>query len=231
MRAQARARIASRFTSDLYRGGLTRRLLSEESVRAALESVGTAAGGREPETARGTTHISAVDRLGNAASLTISTGSGSGVVVQGTGIHLNNMLGEFDLALTGAARGAGARVTSMMAPTIVLGAAGPRLVVGSAGSLRLRGAIMQAVVNVVRHGMSVDEAIERPRVHADEEHVHVEGGADAGEVDRLAELGYDVVRWRRRNLFFGGAAAVELLPDGTLHAAGDPRRGGDGVVV
>ncbi len=231
MREQARARGAPRFTSDLYRGGLTRRLFSEDRMRAALDSIGQAAGVPEPSSPRGTTHISAVDRLGNAASLTISTGSGSGVVVPGTGIHLNNMLGEFDLTVTGATRGAGLRLTSMMAPTIVLGATGPRLIVGSAGSLRLRGAIMQAVVNVVRHGMSVEEAIGHPRVHADEEHVHVEGGADAAEVDRLAALGYDVVRWRRRNLFFGGAAAVELLPDGALHAAGDPRRGGDGVVV
>jgi hypothetical protein len=44
-------------------------------------------------------------------------------------------------------------------------------------------------------------------------------------------MGYDVVRWRRRNLFFGGTNAVEVLPGGTLAAAGDARRGGAGVVV
>ena len=56
-------------------------------------------------------------------------------------------------------------------------------------------------------------------------------GSTAAELDRLEALGYDVVRWRRRNLFFGGAAAVEFEQDGALAAAGDPRRGGAGVVV
>jgi gamma-glutamyltranspeptidase/glutathione hydrolase len=231
MREQARARGRRGFTAALYRGGLPRRLYAEEHLREALERIGSAPGVAEPAPHSGTTHISAVDQQGNAAALTISTGSGSGVIVPGTGIHLSNMLGEFDLNVTGAARSAGLRLTSMMAPSLVVGPEGPRLVVGSAGSLRLRGAIMQAVVNVVRHGMAVEDAIAAPRVHVDDQHVHVEGGADPGEVDRLEELGYDLVRWRRRNLFFGGAAAVERQPGGELHAAGDPRRGGHGVVV
>ena len=100
-----------------------------------------------------------------------------------------------------------------------------------AGSARLRGAIMQIVVNVLQHGMAVDEAIGAPRVHVDEPHVHCEGGFEPAELDRLQALGYDVVRWRRRNLFFGGANAVEVRADGSLAAAGDPRRGGAGVVV
>jgi hypothetical protein len=68
-------------------------------------------------------------------------------------------------------------------------------------------------------------------LHVDEPHVHCEGGFDPGEVDRLEAMGYDVVRWRRRNLFFGGTNAVEVLPGSELAAAGDARRGGDGVVV
>ena len=74
----------------------------------------------------------------------------------------------------------GARLTSMMAPSIVLDDEDPRLVVGSAGSIRLRGAILQIVVNVVHHGMPVEEAIEAPRVHFDDGHVHCEGGSDPG---------------------------------------------------
>jgi gamma-glutamyltranspeptidase/glutathione hydrolase len=172
-----------------------------------------------------------LDAEGNAAALSTSTGSGSGVFVPGTGIYLNNMLGEFDL-VGGTPPRPGVRLTSMMAPTIALDGGGrPRLVVGSAGSARLRGAIMQIVVNVLRHGMTVDEAIDAPRIHVDEPHVHCEGGHDAAELDRLVERGYDVVRWRRRNLFFGGAAAVEVLGDGSAAAAGDPRRGGAGVLV
>ncbi len=118
-----------------------------------------------------------------------------------------------------------------MAPTLVLREGRPRLVIGSAGSLRLRGAIFQVVVNVVGHGLAVDEAIDRPRVHLEEPHVHCEGGHDPAELDRLEARGYELVRWRRRNLFFGGVSAVEFRADGALTAAGDPRRGGDGVVV
>jgi gamma-glutamyltranspeptidase/glutathione hydrolase len=186
---------------------------------------------QKPVPVGGTTHVSAIDEDGNAASLSTSTGSGSGVIVPGTGIYLNNMLGEYDLVADGEVP-AGRRLTSMMAPSIAVDRAGvPRLVVGSAGSARLRGAIMQIVVNVLEHGLGVQDAIAAPRVHLDEPHVHCEGGHDPAELDRLEAAGRDVVRWRRRNLFFGGAAAVGVLADGSLEAAGDPRRGGAGVVV
>src|SRR5205823_14284140 len=120
--------------------------------------------GRLPEAAAGTTHIAVVDGKGNAASLTASTGSGSGVVVPGAGIQLNNMLGEFDLAATGRVPKPGVRFTSGMAPSLVLRDRRPRLVVGRAGSLRLRGAIFQIVVNAVAHGRRGEGASDRPRV-------------------------------------------------------------------
>jgi gamma-glutamyltranspeptidase/glutathione hydrolase len=231
MREQTRAR-GGRFTSNLYRGGLAQRLYSEENVRAALDRIRRREGARhEPVGAPGTTHISVVDGHGNAASLTASTGSGSGVIVRG--VHLNNMLGEYHLNPARGGASPGRRLTSMMAPSIVLEDDRPRLVVGSAGSVRLRGAILQIVVNVVEHGLAVEQAIGAPRVHLEEPHVHCEGGAgaDPAELDRLEARGYELVRWRRRNLYFGGAAGVELMSDGTLAAAGDPRRGGHGVVV
>ena len=159
----------------------------------------------------GTTHISVVDDDGNVASLSCSLGSGSGVVVPGTGIHLNNMLGEADLAVDDAKPGE--RLTSMMSPSLVLKDGEPRLVVGSAGSNRLRGAILQVVDNVVRKGMDVRTAVDAPRVHYESGETHAEPGADASAD----------VQWRDRNLFFGGVNAVDCV---TLEAAGDPRRGG-----
>jgi gamma-glutamyltranspeptidase/glutathione hydrolase len=200
MEAQEAARGAA-FVRSLYRGGLAAQLL------------------------RGTTHNSVVDRDGNAASLSASLGSGSGVVVPGTGIHLNNMLGELDLI--GAAR-AGERLTSMMAPSLALRDGRPRLVLGSAGSARLRGAILQVVANLVGRGMPVAAAVEAPRVHAEEGVVHCESSAAA---DELEHEGRAVVRWREQNLYFGGVSAVEVRDDGSLAAAGDPRRGGAGMVV
>jgi len=177
---------------------------------------------------RGTTHISVIDARGNAVALTASTGAGSGIVIPGTGIHMNNMVGEFDIARKPRP---GKRLSSGMSPSVVLRGGTPHLVVGSAGSLRLRGAVLQIVVNVVGHGLPVEDAIDRPRVHLDEVDVlHCEGGHDQAELDRLEQMGWNVARWRNRNLFFGGAAAV-TLDNGELAAAGDPRRGGAGVVV
>jgi gamma-glutamyltranspeptidase/glutathione hydrolase len=230
MREQTRVRDDA-FARELHEGGLAERLLSPRWLDAARARVREREDGvAEPAPPGGTTHVSAVDAEGNAASLSSSTGSGSGVIAPGTGIHLNNMLGEYDLVAGGPAE-PGRRLTSMMAPTVVLGAGGPRLVVGSAGSVRLRGAIMQVTANVIAHGLRVGEAIDAPRVHLDEPHVHCEGGFAPEALDQLEAWGYDVVRWRRHNLFFGGTNAVAVDEDGTLDAAGDARRGGDGVVV
>lgn len=201
---QARARTLPGFARLLYRGGLAKHVLG----------VG------------GTTHISVLDAAGNAASLSISTGSGSGVIVPGTGFQLNNMLGEWDLVSHGAPLRPGTRLTSMMAPSVALERGRVRLVLGSAGSVRLRGAVMQVAANVLGRGLGVREAIERPRLHPEEGVVHCEGGTADEDAARLEELGWEVTRWRRLNLFFGGVSAVE--PGA---AAGDPRRGGHGIMV
>jgi gamma-glutamyltranspeptidase / glutathione hydrolase len=180
---------------------------------------------RRAEAVGGTTHISVVDGDGDAASLSCSLGSGSGIVVPGTGIHLNNMLGETHLA--GGER-RGGRLLSLMAPSLLLRDRRPRLIVGSAGSTRLHGAILQVVANVAARGLAVEEAVEAPRMHVEVGIAHCE---DPVAADELEAAGYPVVRWRQRNLFFGGVSAVEIGEDGSLAAAGDPRRGGGAVVV
>ena len=200
------------------------------SLAAALAAGYGAAGPGASSGAKltGTTNVSAVDGDGAAVALSSTLGSGSGVFTHG--FQLNNMLGELDV-IGVEAREAGARLPSMMAPTLVLDEGEPRLVVGSAGSVRLAGAILQVVAGVVRQGLPVEEAIARPRLHVDGETVHIEGGWPEGVADALAEEGFDPVSWAGSNLFFGGASAVERRPDGALGAAGDPRRGGYGRVV
>ena len=79
--------------------------------------------------------------------------------------------------------------------------------------------------------MGVAEAIDAERVHFDGRALHVEGGIDPEVACSLEARGYEVVRWSSRNLFFGGVAAVARGEGGRLEAAGDPRRGGAGVVV
>jgi len=173
----------------------------------------------------GTTHISVVDGEGSAAALSCSLGSASGIVVPGIGLHLNNMLGESHL--TSEPR-PGERLMSLMAPSVLQQEGRPRLVLGSAGSRRLHGAILQVVANVAGRGLGVKEAVEAPRMHVEAGIVHCE---DAAAADEIEAAGYPVVRWRERNLFFGGVSAVEIREDGSLAAAGDPRRGGAAVVV
>ena len=195
-------------------------------VAALAAGYGVAGGGARPT---GTTHISVIAADGGAAGLSSTLGSGSGVFTHG--FQLNNMLGELDVIGT-TPREAGERLPSMMCPTLVLDDDdGPRLVVGSAGSVRLAGAIVQVVAAVVGRGLGVGEAIERPRVHVDGATVHVEGGWGDDVGAAIAATGRDTVSWSGRNLFFGGASAVERRRDGTFAAAGDPRRGGHGVVV
>lgn len=195
------------------------------ALASAYGADGLAAGVRPT----GTTHVSVVDGDGAAVGLSSTLGSGSGVFRHG--FQLNNMLGELDV-IGDEVREAGARLPSMMTPTVVLAEEGtPRLVAGSAGSVRLAGAILQVVEAVVGQGLQVAEAISRPRLHVDGDTAHVEGGWPAGVPDALENDGFDVRRWSDRNLFFGGVSAVERRANGALGSAGDPRRGGHGVVV
>ena len=181
-----------------------------------------------PAGGAGTTHISVVDGDGTAVALSSTLGAGSGVFRNGT--QLNNMCGEFDV-IGREPLVPGQRLASMMTPTIVLEDGRPRLTLGSAGSVRLSGAIAQ-VVDAVLGGMSVEEAITAPRIHVvGARELHLEGGWPPATAEELPAGAWETIPWQSLNLYFGGVSAVELGGDGTLAAAGDPRRGGHGIVV
>jgi gamma-glutamyltranspeptidase/glutathione hydrolase len=176
-----------------------------------------------------TTHISVLDAGGWACGVTCSNGEGSGIVVPGTGLHLNNMLGEQDLNPLGFHRNPpGRRLPSMMSPTIVLAGGVPELVLGSGGSNRIRSAILQTIVNVIDHGMEVDDAVRAPRVHFEDGVVYAEPALELASVERA---GYAISRFRAPNLFFGGVHAAQRDPAGALVGGGDPRRGGAVVAL
>lgn len=191
-------------------------------VRAVADAYGPHGSGPLP----GTTHVSVVDGSGMAAALSSTLGSGSGIFRSGT--QLNNMLGELDVIGRGE-KVPGERLSSMMTPTLVLEEGRPRLVIGSAGSVRLAGAIAQVAWRILR-GEHVEDAIRAPRLHVEGTTVHLEGGWSDDQAASLP-ASWSVVRWEDINLFFGGVQAVLRATDGTLEAAGDPRRGGAGVVV
>jgi gamma-glutamyltranspeptidase / glutathione hydrolase len=175
-----------------------------------------------------TTHIAVLDADGMCASVTCSNGSGSGVLVPGTGVILNNMLGEEDLNPLGFhAIAPGRRVPSMMAPTLVRRDGEIELGLGSAGSNRIRSAIVQTVVRAVEQGMGADEAVRAPRLHIEQGIVQAEPGVEEAALARIEARGIPVLRRPRINLFFGGVQAVARdRASGALSGGGDPRRGG-----
>ena len=211
------------FVAGLSAEGYLERFLAREALQAAARNVGQRLGS--------TTHISAMDGDGGCATVTCSNGSCSGVVVPGTGLHLNNMLGEEDLNPLGFHRyDPGQRVASMMAPTVVLRDGRPEIALGSAGSNRIRSAILQTILAVIDDELDAQEAVSRDRLHYEAGVVHAEPGIDAAALDALEREGFALQRWPDRNLYFGGVQAVARdARTGELSGGGDPRRGG--VVV
>ena len=195
-----------------------------EQLVAAMEDANAARG----DLLGSTTHISVLDGNGMCANVTCSNGSGSGVLVPGTGVILNNMLGEEDLNPLGFhSIPPGRRVTSMMAPTVVLRDGEIELGLGSAGSNRIRSAILQTIVRAVEQGMGADEAVRAPRLHFEDGVVQAEPGLDEEALARIEARGTPVLRRPEINLFFGGTQAVARERDGgRLSGGGDPRRGG-----
>jgi gamma-glutamyltranspeptidase/glutathione hydrolase len=185
--------------------------------------------------ARGTTQISIADADGNLASLTLSNGEGAGVLLPGTGIMMNNMLGEEDLNPGGLDGWApGQRMSSMMCPTLIRRdrtAAGHDggsdwIVTGSAGSNRIRSAILQVVSNLLELGMPLAEAVEAPRLHLEDGLLSIEPPVDAAVLERLERAWPRVQVWGDRNVFFGGAHSVSIGDNGECSGVGDSRRGG-----
>jgi gamma-glutamyltranspeptidase/glutathione hydrolase len=149
------------------------------------------------------------------------------MLVPGTGVHVNNMLGEEDLNPHGFHRiPPGRRVSSMMSPTVVLRDGEIALGLGSAGSNRIRSAILQVILRALEDGLEADEAVRAARLHFEAGTVQAEPGVDPEGLDRLEQRGVPVVRWQRQNLYFGGVQAVAREPSGALDGGGDPRRGG-----
>ncbi len=176
---------------------------------------------------RGTTHISVADNHGNCASMTCSNGEGSGYFAPGTGVMLNNMMGEDDLHPGGFhSSPPGQRVFSMMSPSLLLKNGRVRLVIGSGGSKRIRTAVTQVVSQVVDCNIPLQQAVDGPRLYLDEGRLQVEPGFSPYAVDELRKNN-SVNLWGCKDVYFGGVHAV--IPG--VEGAGDPRRGGDVAVV
>ena len=176
---------------------------------------------------RGTTHISVSDKEGNCASMTCSNGEGSGYFAPGTGIMLNNMMGEDDLHPEGFhSSPPGQRVGSMMSPSLLMKNGDVHLVIGSGGSKRIRTAMSQVLSQVVDFKRHIKEAVEAPRLHWDGEMLQIEPGFAEAELQPLRDK-VPVNEWQAQGVYFGGVHA--LIPG--KEGAADPRRGGKALEI
>jgi gamma-glutamyltranspeptidase / glutathione hydrolase len=163
-----------------------------------------------------TAHVSAADSDGLACSVTVSSGYGSGMIAKGTGIWLNNCLGEQELNPAGLyASPPGSRLLSNMAPTVGRSDEGATLAIGSPGADRITTAIAQVLTGYLTGRMSLEEAVCHPRVH-----VH-----RAGRPDEQIKVETDLT------MYFGGVGAALAGSHGELDAVADPRRNGVARIV
>jgi gamma-glutamyltranspeptidase/glutathione hydrolase len=221
MRAASVARHRYHLESGLERAKMER-LLDAETVQEWQQGLQL-----HSLFSRGTTHISVADRSGNIASLTASNGEGCAYVLPGSGIMLNNMLGEEDLNFGGFHHWKeGVRLASMMSPAVAELADGTRVALGSGGSNRIRSAITQVLVNLLDFGMSLEQAVDAPRMHLESDMLSIEAGYGEDTLATLTKAAPRHHQWPDQNLFFGGVHTVSIKPGGVFDGAGDPRRGG-----
>jgi gamma-glutamyltranspeptidase/glutathione hydrolase len=208
------------FSEDLEEDGYTLLdLVASEGLRGLA---------LPPHTAPSTAHVSVVDADGMACAITASSGYGSGAMVPGTGLMLNNCLGEPELNRRGVhALPSGTRLASNMAPTVARRDDGAVLAIGSPGADRITTALMQVLTRYCLMGIDLQEAIDRPRLHIKV----VEGDGCRLEYEQDDELAaaaaaspLEKIVHPSCSMYFGGVAAALRQADGSLYAAADPRR-------
>ncbi len=184
--------------------------------RARDWQAGVGAGARE---SADTTHVTVADRWGNVVSSTQTINGlfGARVAVPGTGLICNNYMLNFDPhpghALSIAP---GKRVFTSMAPTIALRDGRLAFALGLPGALRIFPSALQAIVNLIDHGMTLQQAVEAPRVFTQGHVLEVEEALVDGVRGGLEALGHEVVASPR---IAGGMNAIGWGPDGTLTGA------------
>jgi gamma-glutamyltranspeptidase/glutathione hydrolase len=178
-----------------------------------------------------TTHLTTADAGGNVVAMTQTINSlfGSKATVPGTGMLLNNTMALFDPHPgTPASVAPGKRVTSGMAPTIVLRDGKPAWALGLPGGVRIFTSVFQALVNLIDHRMPLQEAVEAPRIWSQGQELEMERDIPATVRDALAARGHQVVAVGGVG---GGMNAVAFNPDGTLEGAACWRADGTPIGV
>ena len=184
-----------------------------------------------PEGSAYTTHVTVADAVGNvvASTQTINSLFGARYIVPGTGMIPNNYMFVFDPRPGRASSvAAGKRVTSSMSPVIVLRDGEPVYALGLPGGLRIFPSVMQALSNLIDHGMTVQQAVEAPRVWTQGHALELENGIEQAVFDALRDRGHDAVRVGN---VAGGMSAIRFHNDGTMEGAACWRADGTPIAL
>lgn len=181
-----------------------------------------------------TTHLSVIDREGNAVAVTttLNGGYGSRTVVGGAGFLLNNEMDDFSARpgspnMFGAVGGKanaiepGKRMLSSMAPTIVLNNNQPYLVVGTPGGTTIPTSVYQTILNIIDFNMSTDDAVNKPKFHHQwlPDRIDVEKGFNEATRQALEKMGYNI----RTRGAYSRTEVIKVMPNGTFEAVADNR--------
>ena len=213
--------------------------LRDEAYERQIFEDGYVAGRVANHPGGSTMQLSAADEHGNAVSYTTTVGESAGFVIPGTGILLNNFMGEEDILPEHMAPVPGVRMLTAMCPTLLERTAGDghdgdsRLVaLGAAGSARIRSAVLQVAVHVIDGGVRLQEAVSHPRIHMEGETIYIEAhGRTPPEVLALEPLAPESVMTYEAGFFFGGVQAVRANAGGFSAAADRERRGCEAYVT
>ncbi len=212
--------------------------MSDYSPDKAGNSTTTQAGNINPESEE-TTHLSIIDKMGNAVSITttLNGGYGSKTVVGGAGFLLNNEMDDFSVkpgvpnmyGAVGAEANAiapGKRMLSSMTPTIVLKNNKPYIVLGTPGGTTIPTSVYQTLVDMLEFDLSTEDAVYKPKFHHQwqPDEIYAEKDFPVTVIEQLKAMGYKVTV--RGNI--GRTEVIKALPNGKFEAVAD-KRGDDGA--
>ena len=185
-----------------------------------------------PPAYRGTTHISVVDANGGACAITLSNGEGNGHMAGNLGFMANNMLGEADVNPHGKTGWReDVRLSSMMAPGLMIDGDGAMTAFGSGGSNRIRSAILCVLTRMIDGKLDARTAVDAARLHVENGHLDFEGHMAPDMIKQLETAFADQRQWPDPNMFFGGCHMAGRRGDGSFYGAGDARRSGVFAVI
>jgi len=180
---------------------------------------------------KNTTHITVADETGSVVSMTqtLNDAFGSRVTVPGTGVLLNNTMYNFDPHPgTANSIAPGKRVLSSMAPITVFKSGKPFMSLGTPGARRIFPSVLQGIINVIDHGMSLQEAVEAPRVWTQGQTLELEPDISPDVIEPLTKKGHVIEGVER---VAGGMNGVLFDDTGSIHGAACWRADGSPIAV